>query len=53
MQVARDEIKLMEEYDYIVVNDQIDCACRRIMSIIEAEHCRRDTHRSAVNYQLE
>ncbi len=42
MQVARDEIKLMEEYDYIVVNDQIDCACRRIMSIIEAEHCRRE-----------
>jgi len=42
MTVAIDEIKLMEEYDYVVVNDQIDCACQRIMSIIEAEHCKRE-----------
>lgn len=42
MTVARDEIKLMEQYDYVVVNDEIDCACRRIMSIIEAEHCKRE-----------
>lgn len=42
MTVAVDEIRLMEQYDYVVVNDQIDCACRRIMSIIEAEHCKRE-----------
>lgn len=42
MTVAQDEIKLMEQYHYVVVNDEIDCACRRIMSIIEAEHCKRE-----------
>jgi len=42
MNVAIDEIRLMEQYDYIVVNDEIDCACGRIMSIIEAEHCKRE-----------
>lgn len=42
MNVAIDEIKLMEQYDYIVVNDEIEHACRRIMSIIEAEHCKRE-----------
>jgi len=42
MSEALNEIRLMEHYDYIVVNDQIDCACRRIMSIIEAEHCKRE-----------
>jgi len=42
MSVAIDEIKLMEQYDYVVVNDEIDCACQRIMSIIEAEHCKRE-----------
>jgi len=42
MTVAIDEIKLMEQYDYVVVNDEIDSACQRIMSIIEAEHCKRE-----------
>lgn len=42
MTVAIDEIRLMEQYDYVVVNDEIDRACSRIMSIIEAEHCKRE-----------
>ena len=42
MAVAVEELKLLEKYDYAVVNDQIDCACSRIRSIITAEHCRRD-----------
>lgn len=42
MDVAVEEIKLMEQYDYIVINDQIDHACQRILSIIEAEHCKRE-----------
>src|SRR5690606_25493727 len=42
MDVAKDEIRLMEQYDYVVVNDDIDCACQRIISIIEAEHCKRE-----------
>ncbi|GIP25279.1 guanylate kinase [Paenibacillus sp. J23TS9] len=40
MSVAVDEINLMEHYDYAVVNDQIDSACKRIESIIVAEHCK-------------
>ncbi|MBJ9988300.1 guanylate kinase [Paenibacillus cellulositrophicus] len=40
MTVAVDEINLMQHYDYAVVNDQIDCACKRIESIIIAEHCK-------------
>ncbi|BFH61579.1 guanylate kinase [Paenibacillus azoreducens] len=40
MSVAVDEIGLMKHYDYAVVNDEIDCACKRIESIIVAEHCK-------------
>ncbi|WP_151734757.1 guanylate kinase [Paenibacillus tengchongensis] len=44
MSVAEDEIGLIRHYDYAVVNDEIDLACKRIESIIIAEHCkvRRD-----------
>ncbi|MHA0857302.1 guanylate kinase [Paenibacillus sp. CMAA1364] len=38
--VALDEINLLEHYDYAVVNDQIDQACKRIESIVIAEHCK-------------
>ncbi|AOZ94575.1 guanylate kinase [Paenibacillus crassostreae] len=40
LSVAVDEIGLMEHYDYAVVNDQIDQACKRIESIVIAEHCK-------------
>ncbi|MNW40004.1 guanylate kinase [Fontibacillus panacisegetis] len=40
MSVAADEISLLENYDYAVVNDEIDLACQRIQSIITAEHCK-------------
>lgn len=40
MTVAEDEISLMRHYDYAVVNDEIDLACKRIESIIIAEHCK-------------
>lgn len=40
MSVAEDEISLMQHYDYAVVNDEIDLACKRIQSIIIAEHCK-------------
>ncbi|WP_028545059.1 guanylate kinase [Paenibacillus taiwanensis] len=40
MNVAIEEIALMEHYDYAVVNDEIDMACKRIESIIIAEHCK-------------
>lgn len=39
--VARKEMELMKEYDYVVENDEIEHAVRRIQSIITAEHCKR------------
>lgn len=42
MRIARDELRLMEHYDYAIVNDQVDAACRRIQAILTAEHCRKD-----------
>jgi guanylate kinase len=42
MSVAMDEFRLMDYYDYAIVNDQVDKACSRIQAIIVAEHCRKD-----------
>lgn len=39
---AREEIEMMELYDYVVVNDQVELACERIKAIVMAEHCRRE-----------
>ncbi|MFT8361710.1 MAG: guanylate kinase [Sporolactobacillus sp.] len=40
MSVARSEMELMENYNYVVENDQVENACERIESIVVAEHCR-------------
>lgn len=42
MSIARDELRLMEHYDYAIVNDRVDAACRRIQAILTAEHCRKE-----------
>jgi guanylate kinase len=42
LSVAADEIRLLEHYDYAVVNDRVEMACERIKSIITAEHCKRE-----------
>ncbi|MBP2240074.1 guanylate kinase [Cytobacillus eiseniae] len=42
MSVAKDEIEMMNLYDYVVENDQIQRACERIKAIVVAEHCRRE-----------
>ncbi len=39
---ARKEIELMDEYDYVVVNDQVDHAVSKIKSIVVSEHCKRE-----------
>lgn len=39
---AKKEIDLMSAYDYVVVNDQIDSAVRKIQAIIQSEHCKRE-----------
>lgn len=42
MDMARYEIELMDQYDYVVVNDVIDSACSRIDAIITAEHLKKE-----------
>ena len=39
---AKEEIALMREYDYAVVNDEVPMAAERVKRIIEAEHFRVD-----------
>jgi guanylate kinase len=49
MQAAREEIELMDLYDYVVENDTVEAACNRIKAIVVAEHCRRE--RVSIRYK--
>ena len=40
MDKAIDELKLIKYYDYVVENDTVDRAARKIRSIIESEHLK-------------
>ncbi|PTM59141.1 guanylate kinase [Desmospora activa] len=42
LQAAREELAQIHNYDYVVVNDQVDAACDRIRSILMAEHLKRE-----------
>ncbi|GAY74462.1 guanylate kinase [Sporolactobacillus inulinus] len=42
MNVAKSEMELMQNYNYVVENDQVQKACDRIEAIVLAEHCRVD-----------
>ncbi len=42
MTVATEEIDMMEHYDYVVVNDEVELACDRIQAIVLAEHCKKE-----------
>jgi guanylate kinase len=42
MSIALNEIRLMEHYDYAIINDRVKSACSKIQAILAAEHCRRD-----------
>ncbi|WP_085992441.1 guanylate kinase [Oceanobacillus senegalensis] len=46
---ARKEIEMMDAYDYVVVNDQVDHAVSKIESIIQSEHLKRE--RIAAQYK--
>ena len=39
---AREEIALMSEYDYAIVNDEVPLAAERVKRVIEADHFRVD-----------
>ncbi|ABS22759.1 guanylate kinase [Bacillus cytotoxicus] len=40
--VAKEEIEMMDAYDYVVENDKVELACERIKAIVVGEHCRRE-----------
>ncbi|MCW6663367.1 guanylate kinase [Aerococcaceae bacterium NML190073] len=42
MRMAREEIELMQHYDYVVVNDKVDNAVNKINAIIQSEHLKVD-----------
>lgn len=42
LQAARQELEMMNLYDYVVENDEVENACDRINAIIIAEHCKRE-----------
>ena len=52
LDTARREIEMIDEYDYVVVNDEIDACVERLRHIVLAERSRvaamRDTIRSVV-----
>ncbi|EJJ6374627.1 guanylate kinase [Staphylococcus pseudintermedius] len=39
---AKKEVEMMNLYDYVVVNDEVDLAKDRIQSIVDAEHLKRE-----------
>ncbi|MFD2333057.1 guanylate kinase [Cohnella sp. GCM10020058] len=53
LSVAVEEMNLLEHYHYAVVNDEIDAACRRIESIMVAEHCKRERFLHELFVELE
>ena len=48
LQTARDEVAAFAEYDYVVVNDELDACVDRLRAIVLAERSRlRSTHAAA------
>lgn len=41
---AKNEMKMIHAYDYVVINDSVDEAVRKIQSIITSEHCKQERY---------
>ncbi|MBP0724852.1 guanylate kinase [Bacillus sp. RG28] len=42
MNAAKEELDMMDAYDYVVENDKVDSACDRVNAIITSEHLKRE-----------
>ena len=40
LQTARREVKCLKDYDYLVINDDLDVAVEETKAVIQAERCR-------------
>jgi guanylate kinase len=45
LEVARSEVAAFSEYDFIVINDEVSAAARRLCAIVDAERARRERMR--------
>ncbi len=46
LRIAKKEISFSRKYDYIIVNDKVEDAVRKLKAIIIAERCKVDKYRS-------
>ncbi|MHC1771854.1 MAG: guanylate kinase [Flexilinea sp.] len=48
IETAKDEMKSIPEFDYLVINDDLEKAVERVLTIIQAEHCRSSRYRVSI-----
>lgn len=51
--IAKDEIKYISHYDYLVINDELDQAIREVLAIIRAEENRVSRYHNPIEGFLE
>ena len=49
LEVAQQEVEAVHEYDYVVINDEVDLAVGRLRAIVEAERARLRVMRPKAN----
>ncbi|MFO1189938.1 MAG: guanylate kinase [Alphaproteobacteria bacterium] len=47
---AADEVSHWAEYDYVIVNNDVEASVKRLMSILDAERCRRTRQRGLAEF---
>jgi guanylate kinase len=52
LSIAREELEMMHQYHYLIVNDKVELAVQRIQAIITAEHLKMERYLSAYQTQM-
>ncbi|MEP1030971.1 MAG: guanylate kinase, partial [Alphaproteobacteria bacterium] len=47
---AKSEMSHYEEYDYIVINDDLDASVENVMAILKAERLRKDRRTGLLDF---
>ena len=53
MEIAKEEIELMQHYDYVVVNDEVQLAVDKINAIIQSEHLKVERVVDQIRHDME